>query len=117
VYEQSVAKVGGWYTAEQAAFGRNPLSGKVRELPRSETGGRRWAVSEGPYVAPGCMEGQDSLTVWGEITGPMAQYAGTTYTTRSRWILCRTCCNKMGCPRGTSRLRTRENCRRLLPAK
>ena len=52
VYEQPIAKVGGWYTIEQAASGEKTLPSAVRGLPRYETGRRRRAVAKGRVVAP-----------------------------------------------------------------
>jgi len=81
VYEQPVAKVGGWYTTEQAGSGE-----KLYQAQCASCHGAKLEGGTGPALNGTSWHqmygGAKLLTVWGEIKGPMAQYAGTTYTTQ-----------------------------------
>jgi hypothetical protein len=52
VYEQPVAKTGGWYTAKQAEAGGKLYQAQCGTCPRCETGRRLWAGAERSVVAP-----------------------------------------------------------------
>ena len=81
VYQQPSAKVGGWYSTEQAAAG-----GKLFEVSCSKCHGAQLQGVRGPALSGVTWQqrfgGAKLLTVWGEIKGPMAEYAGTTFTTQ-----------------------------------
>jgi cytochrome c-type protein NapC len=81
VYEQSSSKVGGWYSLAQAAAGR-----KLFEQSCSGCHGAKLEGISGPALSGVAWKqrfgGAKLLTVWGEIKGPMAEYAGATFTTQ-----------------------------------
>jgi hypothetical protein len=80
-YEQSSPKAGGWYSAEQAAAGRQLFEkscagchgAKLEGISGPALTGTTWLQRFG---------GAKLLTVWGEIKGPMAEYAGASFTTQ-----------------------------------
>ena len=81
VYQQPTPKVSGWYTMEQATAGRD-----LFEASCSSCHGAQLQGIQGPALSGITWQqsfgGQKLLTVWGEIKGPMAQYAGTSFTTQ-----------------------------------
>jgi cytochrome c-type protein NapC len=82
VYEQaSSKKLNGWYSVEQAAAG-----GKLFEDSCSGCHGARLEGGMGPALTGVTWKqkfgGAKLLTVWGEIKGPMAEYAGEAFTTQ-----------------------------------
>jgi cytochrome c-type protein NapC len=81
VYEQPSSKVGGWYSVEQAASGKKLFEGSC-----SSCHGAKLEGGAGPALIGVTWKqrfgGAKLLTVWGEIKGPMAEYAGATFTTQ-----------------------------------
>jgi len=81
VYEPGKPKEGGWYTEEQAATG-----GKTFAQSCAPCHGANLEGGAGPALKGTSWQqlygGAKLLTVWGEIKGPMAQYAGTTFATQ-----------------------------------
>jgi nitrate/TMAO reductase-like tetraheme cytochrome c subunit len=81
VYEQLSSRIGGWYSIEQAAAG-----GKLFEESCSGCHGTKLEGGTGPALSGATWEqrfgGAKLLTVWGAIKGPMAEYAGVTFTTQ-----------------------------------
>lgn len=81
VYEQPSSKMGGWYTMEQAAAGQ-----KLFQDSCSSCHGAKLQGGAGPALSGVTWKqrfaGARLLTVWGEIKGPMADYAGKTFTTQ-----------------------------------
>jgi len=81
VYEQPSSKVGGWYSVDQAAAGA-----KLFEVSCSGCHGAKLQGISGPALTGVTWQqrfgGAKLLTVWGEIKGPMAEYAGATFTTQ-----------------------------------
>jgi cytochrome c-type protein NapC len=79
IYEQQSSKMGGWYSAEQAAVGR-----KLFETSCAGCHGSKLEGVSGPALTGVTWQqrfgGAKLLTVWGEIKGPMAEYAGATFT-------------------------------------
>jgi hypothetical protein len=61
--------------------------------------------------------GAKLLTVWGEITGPMAQYAGTTYTTQQSLDIVSYLLQQNGLPSGSQPLADTRELSDILPAK
>jgi hypothetical protein len=57
------------------------------------------------------------LTVWGEIEGPMAQYAGTTYTTQQSLDIVSYLLQENGLPSGSLPLADTRELSDVLPAK
>ncbi|MGB2626674.1 MAG: NapC/NirT family cytochrome c [Candidatus Acidiferrum sp.] len=81
VYEQPSSKLNGWYSLEQAAAGE-----KLFEDSCSGCHGAKLQGGMGPALTGVTWKqrfgGAKLLTVWGEIKGPMAEYAGKTFTTQ-----------------------------------
>jgi cytochrome c-type protein NapC len=81
VYVQPSSKVDGWYSAEQATAGK-----KLFEVSCSGCHGAKLQGGAGPALSGVTWKqrfgGAKLLTVWGEIKGPMADYAGKTFTTQ-----------------------------------
>jgi nitrate/TMAO reductase-like tetraheme cytochrome c subunit len=81
VYEQGETKKDGWYTEEQATTGAKTYAQSCAPCHGANLEG-----GAGPALKGASWQqlygGAKLLTVWGEIKGPMAQYAGTTFTTQ-----------------------------------
>ena len=81
VYEQGKTKEDGWYTEEQATTGAKAFAQSCAGCHGANLEG-----GAGPALKGASWQqlygGAKLLTVWGEIKGPMAQYAGTTFTTQ-----------------------------------
>jgi nitrate/TMAO reductase-like tetraheme cytochrome c subunit len=81
VYEQPKTKESGWYTEEQATTGAKTYAQSCAPCHGANLEG-----GAGPALKGASWQqlygGAKLLTVWGEIKGPMAQYAGTTFTTQ-----------------------------------
>ena len=116
VYEQSVSKVGGWYTTEQAAAGE-----KLYQAQCGTCHGSKLEGGAGPSLTGASWRqmygGAKLLTVWGEIKGPMAQYAGTTYTTQQSLDILAYLLQQNGLPSGNQTLADTRELSDVLPAK
>ena len=116
VYEQPVAKVGGWYTVEQAAAGE-----KLYQAQCANCHGAKLEGGTGPSLKGTTWHqmygGARLLTVWGEIEGPMAQYAGTTYTTQQSLDIVSYLLQQNGLPSGSQPLADTRELSDVLPAK
>src|SRR5208282_4763983 len=81
VYEQPTCKVNGWYSVEQATARK-----KLFEAPCASCHGVKLEGGAGAALSGVTWKqkfgGARLLTVWGEIKGPMADYAGKTFTTQ-----------------------------------
>jgi nitrate/TMAO reductase-like tetraheme cytochrome c subunit len=81
VYEQPSPKADGWYSVKQAVAGR-----KLFAASCSGCHGAKLQGISGPALTGATWKqrfgGARLLTVWGEIKGPMAEYAGATFTTQ-----------------------------------
>jgi nitrate/TMAO reductase-like tetraheme cytochrome c subunit len=81
VYEQDETNKAGWYSEEQAATGAKTYAQSCAPCHGANLEG-----GAGPALKGASWQqlygGAKLLTVWGEIKGPMAQYAGTTFTTQ-----------------------------------
>jgi len=81
VYEQPSSRVSGWYSLEQAADGE-----KLFAASCSGCHGAKLEGGAGPALSGVTWKqkfgGAKLLTVWGEIKGPMADYAGKAFTTQ-----------------------------------
>ena len=79
--QQTSPKVSGWYSVEQAAAGK-----ELFEKSCSGCHGEKLEGISGPALTGATWKqsfgGAKLLTVWGEIKGPMAEYAGVTFTTQ-----------------------------------
>ncbi len=116
VYGQAVAKVGGWYTAEQAAAGE-----KLYQAQCANCHGVKQEGGVGPSLKGTTWHqmygGARLLTVWGEIEGPMAQNAGTTYTTQQSLDILSYLLQQNGLPSGSQPLADTRELSDVLPAK
>ena len=116
VYEQPVVKVGGWYTAEQAAEG-----GKLYQAQCGTCHGAKLEGAAGPSLTGASWHqmygGAQLLTVWGEIKGPMARYAGTTYTTQQSLDILSYLLQQNGLPSGSQPLADTRQLSDVLPVK
>lgn len=116
VYEQQTAKVGGWYTAEQAAAGE-----KLYHTQCGTCHGAKLEGGAGPALNGASWHqmygGAKLLTVWGEIKGPMAQMAGTTYTTQQSLDILSFLLQQNGLPSGGQPLADTRQLSDVLPAK
>jgi len=81
VYEEPSAKLGGWYSVEQATAGAKLFADSC-----SMCHGAGLEGGGGPALTGVTWQqrfgGAKLLAPWGEIKGPMAQYAGKTFTTQ-----------------------------------
>jgi len=116
VYEQPAAKLGGWYTTEQATAG-----GKLYQAQCKTCHGAKLEGGVGPSLNGAMWRhmfgGAKLLTVWGEIAGPMAQYAGTTYTTQQSLDILSYLLQQNGLPSGSQPLAETQQLSDVLPAK
>jgi nitrate/TMAO reductase-like tetraheme cytochrome c subunit len=103
VYEQGKPKEGGWYTEEQAATG-----GKTFAQSCAPCHGANLEGGAGPALKGTSWQqlygGAKLLTVWGEIKGPMAQFAGTTFATQQSLDLLAYLLQRNGFPAGKQAL-------------
>jgi nitrate/TMAO reductase-like tetraheme cytochrome c subunit len=103
VYEQPVSKVGRWYSVEQASRGA-----KLFEHSCSSCHGAKLEGVSGPALRGDTWQqrfgGAKLLTVWGEIKGPMAEYAGTTFTTQQSLDILAYLLEENGLPAGAQAL-------------
>ena len=103
VYEQPASRVVGWYSVEQAAAG-----GKLFNHSCSVCHGAKLEGGSGPALSGVAWKqrfgGARLLTVWGEIKGPMAAYAGATFTTQQSLDILAYLLQQNGLPSGTQPL-------------
>jgi nitrate/TMAO reductase-like tetraheme cytochrome c subunit len=99
VYGQAKLKEGGWYTEEQAATGAKTYAQSCAPCHGANLEG-----GAGPALKGASWQqlygGAKLLTVWGEIKGPMAQYAGTTFATQQSLDLLAYLLQQNGLPAG-----------------
>jgi cytochrome c-type protein NapC len=116
VYEQPSSKVNGWYTVEQAAAGK-----KLFEDSCSGCHGAKLEGGDGPALSGVTWQqrfgGAKLLTVWGEIKGPMAEYAGKTFTTLQSLDILTYLLQQNGLPAGTQPLADTRELSNALPEK
>jgi nitrate/TMAO reductase-like tetraheme cytochrome c subunit len=103
LYGQGKPKEGGWYTEEQATTGA-----KTYAQSCSPCHGANLQGGAGPALKGASWQqlygGAKLLTVRGEIKGPMAQYAGTTFTTQQSLDLLAYLLQQNGLPSGKQAL-------------
>ncbi|MGB8985442.1 MAG: NapC/NirT family cytochrome c [Candidatus Sulfotelmatobacter sp.] len=103
VYEQGKPKEGGWYTEGQAATGAKTFAQSCAPCH-----GANFEGGAGPALKGTSWQqlygGAKLLTVWGEIKGPMAQYAGTTFATQQSLDLLAYLLQQNGLPAGNQPL-------------
>jgi hypothetical protein len=116
VYEQGEPKKGGWYTAEQAAAGAKTFAQLCAPCHGANLQG-----GAGPALRGASWQqlygGAKLLTVWGEIKGPMAQYAGTTFATQQSLDLLAYLLQQNGLPSGDQPLVDTRELSNTIPSK
>lgn len=103
VYPQAEPKNDGWYTADQAVTGAKTYSQSCAPCHGVNLQG-----GAGPALKGASWQelygGAKLLTVWGEIKGPMAQYAGTKFSTQQSLDLLAYLLQQNGLPAGSQPL-------------
>jgi cytochrome c-type protein NapC len=116
IYSTPSPKLSGWYTAEQAASGE-----KLFEHSCSTCHGRKLEGVSGPALSGVTWQqrfgGAKLLTVWGEIKGPMATYAGTSFTTQESLDILAFLLQQNGLPAGNEPLADTRELSDTLPEK
>ena len=116
VYQQPGAKVDGWYTMEQAANGE-----KLYQAHCVACHGAQLEGGAGPSLKGASWHqmygGAKLLTVWGEIKGPMEQYAGATFSTQQSLDILAYLLKENGLPSGNKPLADTRELSDILPAK
>lgn len=116
VYEHPASKVSGWYTVEQTATGKRLFGDSCAGCHGAKLEG-----GDGPALSGVTWQqrfgGAKLLTVWGEIKGPMAQYAGKTFTTQQSLDILAYLLQQNGLPAGTQPLADTRELSDTLPAK
>jgi nitrate/TMAO reductase-like tetraheme cytochrome c subunit len=116
VYEQGKAKAGGWYTEGQAATGAKTYAQSCAPCHGANLEG-----GAGPALKGASWQqlygGAKLLRVWGEIKGPMAQYAGTTFTAQESLDLLAYLLQQNGLPAGKRALEDTRELSETIPSK
>jgi cytochrome c-type protein NapC len=116
VYKQAASKVDGWYSVEQAAAGE-----KLFEHSCSLCHGAKLEGGSGPALSGVTWKqrfgGAKLLAVWGEIKGPIAVYAGTTFSTQESLDILAFLLQQNGLPAGTQPLADTRQLSDTLPEK
>ena len=116
VYEQGKTKQEGWYTEEQAATGAKSYAQSCAQCHGANLEGGARPVLKGASWQQ-LYGGAKLLTVWGEIKGPMAQYAGTTFTTQESLDLLAYLLQQNGLPAGPQPLADTRELSDTIPSK
>jgi len=103
VYAQGKTKDDGWYTEEQAAAGAKTFSQSCAPCHGTNLEGGAGPALKGTSWQQ-LYGGAKLLTVWGEIKGPMARYAGTTFATQQSLDLLAYLLQQNGLPAGNQPL-------------
>jgi cytochrome c-type protein NapC len=116
VYEQPASKVSGWYTVEQTATGKQLFEDSCAGCHGASLEG-----GDGPALSGVTWQqrfgGAKLLTVWGVIKGPMAEYAGKTFTTQQSLDILAYLLQQNGLPAGTQPLADTRELSDILPEK
>jgi nitrate/TMAO reductase-like tetraheme cytochrome c subunit len=116
VYAQGTVKAGGWYTEEQAATGAKTYAQSCTPCHGANLEG-----GAGPALKGASWQqlygGAKLLTLWGEIKGPMAQYAGTTFTAQESLDLLAYLLQQNGLPAGKQPLADTRELSETIPPK
>ena len=116
VYERGNTRQGGWFTEEQAATGAKSYAQSCAQCHGANLEG-----GAGPGLKGASWQqlysGAKLLTVWGEIKGPMAQYAGTKFSTRESLDLLAYLLQQNGLPAGTQPLADTRDLSDTIPSK
>jgi nitrate/TMAO reductase-like tetraheme cytochrome c subunit len=113
---KSTAKMDSWYSAEQAAAGE-----QLFQHSCSPCHGANLEGGAGPALTRSSWQqlyaGAKLLTPWGEIKGPMAAYAGTTFTTQQSLDILAFLLQKNGYPAGTESLTDTRELSDVIPSR
>lgn len=105
---------GDWYSTEQAADGSKLYAQNCASCHGAKLNG-----GGGPALTGASWKqlypGSKLLTVWGEIHGPMAQYAGATFTEQQSLDILSFLLQQNGLPAGSKPLRSTTELNRTLP--
>jgi len=116
VYQQAEPKKDGWYTADQAVAGAKTYSRSCAPCHGVDLQG-----GAGPALKGASWQelygGAKLLTVWGEIKGPMAQYAGTILSTQQSLDLLAYLLQQNGLPAGSQSLADTSELSDTIPSK
>ena len=116
VYSAPSSKVGGWYSNEQAAGGE-----KLFAHFCSGCHGAKLEGARGPALSGVAWQqrfgGATLLHLWGEIKGPMAEYAGTSFTTQESLDILAFLLQQNGLPAGKQPLADTRELSATLPEK
>ena len=116
VYEQDETNKAGWYTEEQAATGAKTYAQSCAPCHGANLEG-----GAGPSLKGASWQqlygGAKLLTVWGEIKGPMAQYAGRMFTTTESLDLLAYLLQQNGLPAGRQPLADTRELSDTIPSK
>ena len=99
----------GWYTVEQAKAGKQLFERSCSPCHGSKLEGMAGAPALSGASWKQRFAGSKLLTVWGEIKGPMAQYANVTLSTQQSLDILAFLLEQNGLPAGTHRWPTRDN--------
>ena len=109
-------EVAGWYAAEQASTGARLYASNCVSCHGAKLEG-----GAGPGLSGISWDqrfaGTRLLTIWGEIHGPMAQYAGTTFTEKQSLDILAFLLQQNGLPAGSQPLADTRQLSRALPPK
>lgn len=112
--QQGKPKQGGWYTEEQAAAGAKTYAHSCAPCHGASLEGGAGPALKGASWQQ-LFGGAKLLTVWGEIKGPMAQYAGTTFDTQQSLDLLAYLLQQNRLPVGTQQLADTRDLSQTIP--
>jgi cytochrome c len=116
IYEESATRVNGWYTMEQAKAGE-----RIYQAQCASCHGVKLEGGAGPSLTGQSWHqmygGAKLLTVWGEIKGPMAQDAGSAYTSQQSLDILAYLLQQNGLPSGSQPLADTRDLSYVLPTK
>jgi nitrate/TMAO reductase-like tetraheme cytochrome c subunit len=116
VYEQGKPKEGEWYTEEQAATGAKTYARWCAPCHGEKLEGGAGPALKGPPWQQ-LYGGAKLLTVWGEIKGPMARNAGTTFSIQQSLDLLAYLLQQNGLPAGNQPLTDMRDLSDTIPSK
>ena len=105
---------GGWYTAEQASIGATLYASDCVSCHGAKLEGGAGPALNGISWNQK-FAGTKLLTIWGQIHGPMAQYAGSTFTEQQSLDILAFLLQQNGLPSGTQPLADTRQLSRALP--
>jgi nitrate/TMAO reductase-like tetraheme cytochrome c subunit len=116
VYAQEAPKPSGWFTDAQAVAGAKTYVQRCAPCHGANLEGGAGPALKGTSWQQ-LYGGAKLLTVWGEIKGPMAQYAGTTFATQQSIDLLAYLLQQNGLPAGVQPLVDTKDLSETIPSK